>query len=341
VGTIGDSIDEFTLLLPSGEARRCSRDENAGLFRAAIGGLGMLGVFLDVTLRLKKISSGLLRVQRHAVSSLDEMLKSIENRSHDADYLVGWLDAFARGPALGRGLVETANYVEDDADAATTLRAAYQDLPDTVLGIVPRSRLWLAMRTMANDRGMRALNIAQYASGSLRGGRVTHVPHAHFHFYLDYVPNFKRAFQPTGIVQYQIFVPQGAAREVCRTVLVRSQDEGLFPYLAVLKLHREDDFLLRYDVDGYSLALDYRATPRNQDRLRSFLERLTEELVLPAGGRFYPAKDSLLHPQHARTMFGEATIKEYLDLKRRVDPEGLLQSDLFRRLFARGGEGKD
>src|SRR5205085_2328145 len=55
VGTIGDPIREFDLLLPTGETKRCSRQENADLFHAAIGGFGMLGCFTSLTLEMKKV----------------------------------------------------------------------------------------------------------------------------------------------------------------------------------------------------------------------------------------------------------------------------------------------
>ncbi len=63
VGPIGDHIQEFEILLPTGEVKVCSRTENAELFHAAIGGFGMLGVMTRLTLQLKKVYSGLLHVE--------------------------------------------------------------------------------------------------------------------------------------------------------------------------------------------------------------------------------------------------------------------------------------
>src|SRR5262249_49435301 len=40
VGTVGDWIDEFDIVLPTGEVRTCSRELEADLFHAAIGGFG-------------------------------------------------------------------------------------------------------------------------------------------------------------------------------------------------------------------------------------------------------------------------------------------------------------
>ena len=57
VGTIGEHVESFVLSRRRGTLR-CSRDENADLFHAAIGGFGMLGCFTEITLRLKRRALG-------------------------------------------------------------------------------------------------------------------------------------------------------------------------------------------------------------------------------------------------------------------------------------------
>jgi len=336
VGSLGDQILSAELLLPSDEIVTCSPQENAEVFHAAIGGLGMLGVFLSLTIRLERVRSGLLRVKEHAAASLEELFELFEQNLDVAEHLIGWIDGFARGRALGRGLVQMANTLRDDENAARTLRPEYQDLPDTIAGIVPRSILWRGMKLGANDLGMRALNTTRYSMGARRSGRTTLVPHAQFHFVLDYVPNWKWAFRPGGIVQYQVFVPQTQAGSVFAALLEESQRGGFVPNLAVFKRHRPDPFLLGYSVDGYSLALDYHATPANESRLYPMLSGFTREIVLPAGGRFYPAKDNALDRESLRRSLTPQAMDEYLAIKRRLDPSGLLQSDLYRRVFGSG-----
>ena len=50
---IGD-VEAFVLIDGQGEARRCSRTENAELFKLAIGGYGLFGAIASVTLRLAR-----------------------------------------------------------------------------------------------------------------------------------------------------------------------------------------------------------------------------------------------------------------------------------------------
>jgi decaprenylphospho-beta-D-ribofuranose 2-oxidase len=333
-GGFADHVLGLELMLVSGDVVACSPHENSDLFWAAVGSLGVLGVITSVTLQLHQVTSGLLRIEEIAVPSLDAMFDAFEARLTAADYLVGWIDAFASGSELGRGLVQIANYVDDDPDPHTTLRPSYQDLGDTVLGVIPRSILWLGMKPLVNDTGMRLLNEARYRMGQVRAGRQQYLPHAQFHFFHDFVPKWKRSFQPIGIIQYQVFVPEAQARVVFASLLEGAQRAGLYPYLTVFKRHRRDESLLSYGVDGYSLSLDFRATPNNQRRLREMLDRFTQDTVLPACGRFYPAKDTVLDHQTARQSFGADAVDRFMALKREMDPGEMLQSDMYRRLLS-------
>jgi decaprenylphospho-beta-D-ribofuranose 2-oxidase len=55
--------------------------------------------------------------------------------------------------------------------------------------------------------------------------------------------------------------------------------------------------------------------------------------VLNANGRFYLAKDSTLRPDVARAYLGQETIDKFRALKQQVDPDSILQTNLWRRVF--------
>jgi decaprenylphospho-beta-D-ribofuranose 2-oxidase len=334
LGTIGEHVEGFELMLPSGELVRCSREERPELFHAAIGGFGMLGCFTSITLALKRVHSGLVDVEPIPARNLDELFDVVESRLATADYLVGWIDTFARGAELGRGLVHQATYVHagEDRAAAQTLRVANQELPPTLVGVVPKSIMWALMRPFTNDAGVRLVNLAKYRLSAHEGVHRYRQSHAGFHFLLDYVPEWKRAYGPGGLIQYQSFVPAPYARAVYRELLERSHRAGLTPYLGVFKRHRLDPFLMTHAVDGYSLALDFKVTAGNRRRLWEHAADMTR-VVLDAGGRFYFAKDSTLTAPQLERYRAEPRVQEFLALKRALDPGTLLQTDLWRRLF--------
>jgi decaprenylphospho-beta-D-ribofuranose 2-oxidase len=334
VGTLGDHILEFDLLLPTGETKRCNRQENPDLFHAAIGGFGMLGCFTSLTLQLKKVHSGWLEVEPISVANLREMIEVFEERREGADYLVGWMDCFARGEGLGRGLIHQANYLAEgeDPNAAQSLRVENQELPDTLFGLMPKSVMWRFMRPMTNHTGVRFVNAAKYWKSHLLGDPKHRVSHAGFAFLLDYVPNWKFAYKPGGLIQYQSFIPADHAEEVFRAQIELQHRYNLVAYLGVFKRHRPDPFLMTHSVDGYSLALDFKVTRQNRDRVWSLAAEM-DKLVVAAGGRFYFAKDSTLHPSRLESYLGEDRVQRFLALKAECDPEGLLETDLYRRIF--------
>ncbi|MGH2537631.1 MAG: FAD-binding oxidoreductase [Candidatus Promineifilaceae bacterium] len=332
-GPLGEHIEAFELMLPSGElvaADRCSRPE---LFHAAIGGLGLLGVFTSLTLRLKKVHSGLLHVRALAGRDLGEMLAHFEANLDSADYLVGWIDATA-GRGLGRGQVHRARYLRPGEDPAPgqSLRLERQHLPDSLFGVVPRPAVWRLMRPFVNDPGVRLVNWARYRASRLGSGKSYLQSHVGFHFLLDYVPDWKRAYGPGGLIQYQSFVPTPAAPATFAEMLRLCQRRGLPNYLSVLKRHKPDAFLLSHGLDGYSLAMDFRVTPARRPRLLKLAAEL-DEIVLQAGGRFYFAKDSTLRPEVTAAYLGEETLARFRAIKAQCDPNGRLENNLWRRAF--------
>jgi FAD/FMN-containing dehydrogenase len=334
VGPLGDHVAAFDLLVPSGECLHVSRDVYGDLFRAVIGGYGMLGVIGSVTLQMKRVASGLLDVEGLATRCLAEMLDLFETRMAHADYLVGWVDCFAKGGRIGRGLVHQARYLTpaDDRDAHHTLQPAAQELPARLAGIVPRSLLWRGMRPLMNDAGMRLVNFAKFWQGAALAPHRFRQSHVAFAFLLDFVPEWRRAYGPGGLVQFQSFVPAARARETFERMIAHAGACGLTPYLGVLKRHRRDDFLLTHAVDGYSLALDFKTTPHRRARLWATCAELAQ-LVVEAGGRFYPAKDSTLDRPAYEASLGVERLGRFRALKRTWDPDDLLRTDFSRRVL--------
>src|SRR5512138_988881 len=332
MGPIGEHVLEFTAMLPGGESVTCTPEKNADLFYAMISGLGMLGVFTSITLKMKHIESGLLEVHAWPVHDLHEHLSFLLEKAPYHDYTVGWMDTMTGGKGLGRGQIHAANYLHgnEDPNPQRTMQLNNQILPPHIFGVFPKSILYIFMIPFANNLGWWGVNVAKYVA-SLR----THVfrqPHAAFHFLLDYVPNWELSYGRGGMIQYQSFLPKETAEDVWREILNLSLKRGMPSYLGVTKRHRPDKFLFTHALDGFSLALDFKVTDRNRSSLSQMLKEF-DKLILQAGGRFYFAKNSETSPEIARQFLGEATLEKFKTLKQRCDPENLLESDLYRRVF--------
>jgi FAD/FMN-containing dehydrogenase len=331
VGPFGDSLMELDLLTAAGERMTLSREREPELFRAVIAGLGLLGAVTRVKMKLKHVDSGELRVRPLVARSLGHMFDTFVERIPDSDYLVGWVDCFAAGPALGRGLVHQANHVSaaEDPHGSRTLALSAQDLPSSIMG-VPKSLLWMFMKPFTNDTGVRFVNSVKYSLPEPVGKDGTYRDtHAGFAFLLDYVPNWRLMYGEAGFIQVQLFVPDANAREAFAEALRLCQRRGVVSYLGVFKRHRPDDYVLSHGLDGWSLALDFKV-PRESKRLWDTAADLTR-LVLEAGGTYYPAKDQVVDAASFARAFGERLVR-FRNLKTRLDPHGLFANDQARRL---------
>lgn len=333
-GSFGEHVLQFTLLTTAGELLVCSPTENADVYYAAIGGFGMLGCFVELTVELKRVYSGRLRVTAIATRDLDDNLEVLQAHEPFADYLVGWIDVHGKGKSLGRGLIHRADQLERGEDPAgeRLLRPESQDVPGRLFGVVPKGWIWPGMWCTVKAGGVPWVNWAKFRAGIKEASRAPYLQtHGAFHFLLDYVPRWHWAFRPGGLIQFQPFVPVREASRVLRTLFEMCHEARLVPYLGVLKRHRPDPFLMTHAVDGFSMAMDFAVSAGNRERLWRHTQAMAE-VVLAAGGRFYYAKDATLLDTSFARIHGDDVVRRFRALKARLDPGNLLQTNLSRRL---------
>jgi len=334
-GTVGEHCLEFDLVLANGELRTVSRSRDQALFHQLIGSFGQLGIITRARLKMKRVHSGLLEVKAVSAPDLEAMLLLADEAKDEWEYVVGWIDAFATGGKLGRGLLHFARHLEEGEDShpSVSLRAEAQDLPGRLLGVVPKGQMWRLLRPFTNRPGMKFINYGKYLAGSTLGDeKTTRQSLAEFSFLLDYVPNWKKIYLPGGLVQHQSFVPMASADRVFRNQLEICQEAGMPSFLAVLKRHRPDPFLMSHGVDGFSLALDFPVVDGRREELWALVRELAGP-VAAAGGRFYPAKDAILTAELYRATFADGRLDRFAEIKAELDPGRILRTGLADRLL--------
>lgn len=284
VGSFGRHVTRFELVRSDGSRRICARDENAALFAATIGGLGLTGLITWVEIQLARIASPWLRVETLSFQGLDEFLAVSRESDWTHEYTVAWIDGLARPEQRWRGVFSRANFVATDAGPAE-----------------PRSRLKVPFappfRVLRNwtQRLYNGLHLRRNPPG------FSTCHYRPFFFPLDGVSHWNRLYGPHGFVQHQCVLPAAAVTEVLPRLLEATITAGHPPYLAVLKSFGDlpSPGLLSFPREGTTLAMDF---PFCGEPTRRLLDHLNA-LVADADGAVYPAKDAHMHARHFRRFF--------------------------------------
>lgn len=331
-GSFGEHLLSLSVLLATGQEITLSPEHNPDLFQAFVGSAGLLGIITSVTLQLRRIKSANINVIMRPAASLGEILTMFQEEQ-SVDFLEAWVDGFAGGRSLGRGIVTCATYCDRDDRAPSVLNT-----PSYVSHNPPQFKAGLAcyagkIGQPAVKSGVRYANSIMYWWGTWRNShRIRQQSLFSSTYYSPAVFTGYRTLLPWGTETFQAFVPRDQAENLFKEILLRSQANNFMPLWCVIKQHRRDLFLLSYQVDGFSLEVNYQVVPQTMQALHGILRELMD-LVIAAGGRFYLAKDSLLTHTLYRQSIGDAAVEAFLDIKQRYDPDMLFQSNLFRRIF--------
>jgi len=292
-GSVGDHVLALTLMASDGAARSLDTKKDRAPLMGTIGAQGLTGTILDVTLKLRRVHSGYLEVESRPFSELAQGLDLIDAGARSAEYAVGWVDCFSSGSSAGRGVLHLANDLPAGHElSGRALDVDSQFLSGPILGILPRKQLWRALRLLTRNPGMRIVNAGKNLSERMKPRRKYFQTHAAFHFLLDSIPDWRRAYGPEGFIQYQFFVAREAAQTVFGKALRLQHTHGVWSYLGVIKCHRTDRYASQYSVDGFSLALDFPVQRRSLARLMKLLNEYNA-IQRDVGGRVYAAKDSV------------------------------------------------
>ncbi|MBL8993441.1 MAG: FAD-binding oxidoreductase [Spirochaetia bacterium] len=304
-GSFSRWVNWIDLLLPSGETVRISKTVRREWFRAVCGGMGLLGVILAVSLKLKKIETSFFWQRTYRADSLAELTALFEKHS-GAPYSVAWIDTAAPGKKRGRGFLTTG------------YPAARKDLPHgrEPLPIHRPPRFvfpFLLPSGLLSAPLLRSL-IFGYEHLPRPGDTPTLVHYDPFFFPLDGIHFWNRAYGKKGFVQHQCLIPKKESQAALDQILALCQSEGFPSFVTVLKLFGPgNENLLSFPREGFTLCLDF---PFNE-RLRPFLKKL-DAVVVRHGGRLYLAKDAVMSRQTFRA--GYPNWEKFVRLKKKLDP---------------------
>jgi len=331
VGSFSDHVVSFKLMTADGSVREGCKEKDPELFSAVAGGMGLLGVILEVTLRCKRVPSPFVETQVIPTRCLKESVELLEGMRDTEEYMTAWVDAFASGPELGRGFVWTARYVEAPGDGYQERLAAVVRQGTRVFGLFPAGPTWALLRPFYGRLFVRCGNIVRYHMKRRKGRERRTVLFPEFNFMHNLIPGVNQVYAPHGFLEFQPMLPRAGGVEGMEAILRLCQQRGTQSLLCGFKVNKPGGGLLSFTGDTYSMGIDVALRGRSRREMEAFSRELFG-MVADAGGKAYLAKDELLSRADFEKMY--PSHGKFMEVKRRLDPDGLFASDMYNRLLA-------
>ena len=321
VGSWCQAVEAITIVTPAEGRRRITADSDPELFWATAGGMGLTGIIVDATIKLRPIETSLLSVDTDRTADLDHTIEVMATGDHLYDYSVAWIDFSARGASMGRSIITQGQFATLD-QLSTRQRRHPRAFRSGTIATFPR----LVPNGLINRHTVRAFNQAWFHKAPVRGrGHIQTI--SQFFHPLDMVHEWNRVYGRRGLLQWQCAIPLEAVEEL-HAIVRQLSDSDASSFLAVLKRFGPGNpGPLSFPMEGWTLALDVPTT--GIAGLGELLDRLDHQ-VADIGGRLYLAKDSRMDPGLLPAMYPR--LDEWRKVREAVDPEGHLASDLGRRL---------
>ncbi|GAB3465057.1 FAD-binding oxidoreductase [Massilia terrae] len=318
---IGD-VEAFTLVDAQGQVKHCSRSSNHELFSLAIGGYGLFGVIASVMLRLAPRQ----RMRRDVtLLQLEELMPAFSQRIA-AGYVFGDFQ-FAIDPDsrdfMQRGVFSCYLPVDD----ATPLDAATRELSEQDW----RDLLHLAHtdKTAAFEHYARhylSTNGQHYWSDRLQQST-----------YLDgYHCDIDRTLGHCGSeVIGEIYVPRERLVDFMRAAAADFRQHGVdLIYGTVRLIERDTESFLPWAREDHACVIFNLHTPHTADGIdatnRAF--RRLIDMAIARDGSFYLTYSRAASAAQLSACYPR--FEQFLDAKRRFDPQGRFQSNWYRHYAA-------
>lgn len=322
-GSFGNHVLSMELLVADGRVLHLEPNgENAELFWATVGGMGLTGIILRARIQMTFTETAYFIADTDRTDTLDETIALHSDGSEvNYTYSSAWFDAISAPPKTGRSTISRGSLATLDQLKEFAPKLAKDPLKFNAPQLMTVPDIFPSW-TM-NKLSLMAIGEAYYLMGKPSRNDVKNL--TQFYQPLDLIGEWNRGYGKAGFLQYQFVVPTDAV-EPFKDIIYDIQSSGHYTALNVFKLFGEGNRApLSYPMKGWNVCVDFPIRPG----LNEFLDRLDDQ-VMQFGGRLYLAKESRTSAEKFHAMYPE--LPNWLETRRSIDPTGVFASDMSRRL---------
>ena len=314
IGTFGDHIKELAIYHPKYGEMKCSENMNRNVFDLTVGGFGLTGVILNVTLALSRLQGRAIIRKKVKCSDLSDAIDQMGSLINENDYVYSWNNLSKTGRHFGEGIIYCEKVTDGDFNT-------FNDF--NYLRITSDSRRKFGIN-LINGISAELINYfycqKEFISGS---ASVLSIRECLFPIYGKEIYYF--LFGSKGLREYQVIVPDDSAIDYFNRLLLLVKKYNIPITLGSLKIFRGVGKYLNFCQDGICLAIDVPASTKSGN----FFSEI-DDLTISHNGIPNLSKDSRIQAKAVSDMY-----QEYDKFKNDInefDPKKVFTSSLRQRL---------
>ena len=146
-----------------------------------------------------------------------------------------------------------------------------------------------------------------------------------------FLPEYKYLFKDKGFLTVQPFFDGDKPFEKIKDVIQICQKYKILPIWCPIKKYKQPiNRMLTFGGNGYSIVIEFSPHEHGEKKTKKFIAELQNK-ILQQKGKFYLAKDAIIDSNHFKSTYPEYI--NFLEIKKKYDPENLFISEQFKRLF--------
>lgn len=284
-GAFSEHILSANLMLGNGEILTISNSINSDLFQATCGGMGLTGIIVSASIKLKSISSNLIKKTTIKNNSLEDLFNQFEI-NFSSPYSVAWIDCSNKKKKSISSLLFLGEHVKKGELISSAKKPRYIPIKFCSMFL--------------NKHFIKIFNKAYYFK-NLKKIQTTQVFLENYFYPLDSLQNWNFLYGKKGFIQYQFVIPKTNGIKILKKILDIINEYDQTPFLAVLKiLGPQNKNYLSFPMEGYTLALDFKVS-HGLLKLISVLDKV----VALNGGRIYLTKDAIMSKEIFRECYSK------------------------------------
>jgi len=314
-GNFSENISELTFINSQKKIIKVSKEKNLNLFRALCGGIGLLGIIIEVKIKLKKISL-IYKTEIIKCNNFLEIYETLYKNISKYEYIYGWLDCAAKKSSLGRGIVFKSKEINENFYIKKKINFLnfFKIIQNKIFSFLLKKNY---------------IKLINSIFWIITQKKTKYQTYSEINYPIKYNNiDIKKTLSPYSFLEIQIILRKSSLPRDLHKFLKKCHDLNLIGFMVGLKIHKKNDNYISFNENGISININQVLHKNNETEIFNKL-KILNNFCIKNKYKIYICKDFLLDKKQIYKIYPK--INKFLFYKRKVDPYNIFQSDFSKR----------